>query len=54
MANPNENRECHDAKCDYNFPYMRPHQHVLTNNGTYIKFIVEKPKLRSQDDANTG
>lgn len=45
---------CHDLQCEYNLPVIRPHQHVMTNNGGYVRFIIEKPKpIRSITDADT-
>lgn len=32
--------KCHNEECEH-FP--REHRHVMTNNGAYVKFIVEKP-----------
>lgn len=46
MQSKNESDRCYDDQCDY---AMRPHYHVRTNNGTYIKYIVEKPKQKNYD-----
>ena len=41
MAGPNAVDDC----CwDENCPYQNPHKHVATNDGCYIKYIVEKKK----------
>jgi hypothetical protein len=45
MESKKESNICHDLQCEYNLPAVRPHQHVMTNNGGYVKFIIEKPKL---------
>jgi hypothetical protein len=44
-----EKGSCEDNQC----PYMRPHRHVVTGYGTYVKYIIEKPRQRSQDDAHS-
>jgi hypothetical protein len=55
MQNKNEGKICYADVCEYNSPVHRPHIHVMTNNGGYVKFIIEKPKmeLRSITDADT-
>lgn len=36
---------CNDNTCEYGLPPVgRPHYHVRTNDGGYIRYIVEKPK----------
>ena len=48
------NKQCYDKDCEHNSPYMRPHAHVRTINGVYVRFIVDKPKpIRSISDADT-
>jgi hypothetical protein len=44
MQNRNDGSECYDADCDHNYGGIRPHVHVMTNDGSYVKFIVPKPK----------
>lgn len=46
MQNKNVGKPCESTECDYNIPFMRPHVHVRTPDGTYVKFIVDKPKTR--------
>ena len=57
MQNRNADKICYNEKCEYNLPMMRPHVHTMTNNGGYVRFIVEKAKqsaeIRSITDANT-
>lgn len=38
--NANSPEPCRVADC----PYQKPHVHVNTNNGSYVKYIIEKPK----------
>ena len=40
MQNQKEGVDCYDDEC----PYQKPHRHVYTSNGDYIKYIIEKPK----------
>lgn len=55
MQNRKDDKICYKDVCEYNSPIHRPHIHVMTNNGSYVKFIVEKPKMdiRSITDADT-
>lgn len=56
MQNKNEDKICYADVCEYNQPVHRPHTHTMTNNGSYVRFIVEKPKtdkIRSISDADT-
>lgn len=56
MPDRNVDKVCHADSCEYNSPVHRPHIHVLTANGSYVKFIIEKPKhaeIRSITDADT-
>lgn len=57
MQSRNEDSICRADVCEYNQPVHRLHTHVLTNNGSYVRFIVEKPKqnaeIRSISDADT-
>lgn len=46
MLNQNENKYCHDPECPYG---EKQHIHVITNNGNYVKFIVENKKPKSYD-----
>jgi hypothetical protein len=32
--------QCQVNEC----PYQKPHVHVSTNNGSYVKYIIEKPR----------
>lgn len=52
-----ETKPCLNPKCDYNIPVIRPHIHVITSNGSYIRYIIEKPKLKinniGDDNADT-
>jgi len=50
MQRQSANNLCHDEECPHNFPYRREHYHVVTNDGSYVKFIVEKSKIRQSDD----
>ena len=50
MQNRSASDECYDDNCLHNVPYMRPHYHVMTNDGGYVRFIVEKPKQKEYDD----
>ena len=49
MQNKKEDKECYDECC----PYLRPHRHVITNNGCYIDYIVDKPIKRENVYADT-
>jgi hypothetical protein len=50
MQNQNsETSECTNDDC----PYMKPHKHVVTSHGDYIKYIIEKPKHREIHDADS-
>jgi hypothetical protein len=49
MQNPNENKKCENENCMYHQPYMRPHYHVKTNDGIYVRYIVEKPKIKEKE-----
>lgn len=56
MQNRNVDKICYADVCEYNQPLHRPHIHTMTNNGGYVRFIVEKPKhseIRSITDADT-
>jgi len=56
MLNKSANDVCYSQDCEYNYPYMRAHTHVRTPDGTYVKFIVEKPKyseIKEITDADT-
>jgi len=45
LVNKPENKECRDQDCQYNpGGLIRPHYHVHTANGSYVKYIVEKRK----------
>lgn len=44
-----DDKLCWNGEC----PYQKPHEHVTTNNGSYIKYIVEPPKIKEQDNADT-
>ena len=44
QANENDKR-CYNMECDYS---MKPHYHVMTNNGSYVRFIVDKPKYSKE------
>ncbi len=50
-----DEKECFDRDCQF---ILRRHVHVNTNNGSYIKYIDDKPKQagiidRSNDYADT-
>lgn len=49
MADNESSNVCYEKECQFNYPYQRPHYHVVTNNGTYVKYIVEKPKKKDYD-----
>lgn len=46
MQNKNANKECYNRDCAFHPSpdVFKPHIHVMTNNGSYVKFIVPKPK----------
>ena len=46
MQDRNESNTCYDPDCDH---AMRMHYHVRTNDGSYVKFIVEKPQQKEYD-----
>lgn len=51
---PENDKQCLDMGCEYHpSGYQRPHIHVMTNNGSYVRFIIEKPKERSDHNADT-
>lgn len=53
MQNRKDDKICYKDVCEFNSPIHRPHTHVMTNNGGYVRFIVEKPKpTRSISDAD--
>ena len=44
-------KECYDQECEYR---ERRHYHVLTNDGSYIKYIVEPFRpMKEYSDADT-
>lgn len=45
--------ECLNPECEHNFPYHKRHEHIVTNDGTYVKFIVEQSKVKEFKDADT-
>jgi hypothetical protein len=44
--NNNAGSICHDLNCEYNLPVIRPHIHKNSIDGSYVKYIVEKPKQK--------
>lgn len=44
--NKDVDKHCYNDNC----PFQRPHTHVVTNNGTYIKYIIEKPVVKVQNE----
>ncbi len=44
MQNRSVDKECSNPECEYNWPYMKRHIHCRTNDGEFIKFIIEQPK----------
>lgn len=40
------NDQCWDKDCTY----QKPHFHIHTPNGSYVKYIIEKPKERKLDN----
>lgn len=40
MQNQKEGADCYSTEC----PYKKPHRHIQTNNGEYIKYIIENPR----------
>ena len=44
-----ENKNTEDSECFLeDCTYMRPHRHVHTAYGSYVKFIVDKPDYRKE------
>jgi len=50
MVDRNESNICYDQYCRH---AGKSHYHVMTNDGGYVKFIVEKPK-KSYDKISIG
>ena len=48
MQSKNVSDICYSQDCEYNSPYLRAHKHVRTPDGSYVKFIVEKPKYSTE------
>jgi hypothetical protein len=46
MDGRNANKVCQDPECRYG---DRQHFHILTNSGSYVRFVVEKPKQKNYD-----
>ena len=44
----NDDKMCYDEECIFK---KRPHEHVVTNNGGYIRYIEDK--LKENDNANS-
>ena len=55
MQNKRDDKDqCYSPDCRHNIPYIKPHYHVITPDGGYVKFIVSKPKsVKEYDDADT-
>ncbi len=50
MQSKNEDNLCWVDECQY----QKPHKHIRTNDGSYVKYIIEKPKAnKEQYDADT-
>ena len=41
-----EDKICYDGNCRHNIPYLRSHIHVRTPNGEYVRFIIDKNKIK--------
>lgn len=53
MLNKNyDDNECMKDDCEYHFPIRRRHKHVVTPDGSYVQFVVEKPKQQSYSYSN--
>jgi hypothetical protein len=50
MLNRNANSPCYVPDCLYNIPAIKPHIHVQTSNGHYVRYIIEKPKQKQYDE----
>jgi hypothetical protein len=37
-------------ECEHNYPLMRPHSHMRTVNGSYVKFITEGGRSKEKSD----
>lgn len=46
MLSKKEDNICTDGDCYYG---IKKHYHIVTSNGAYVRFIVEKPKQRNAD-----
>ena len=42
---------CYDSECMYS---LRAHKHVRTNDGEYIKYIIDRPVYKESEDAYTS
>ena len=42
--------KCLNPECIYNIPYIKPHKHIRTPYGYYVRFIVDKPKKKVHND----
>ncbi len=42
-----DNPVCHDPECEYNFPFIRPHVHSRTNDGGFVRFVIQKSNRKS-------
>jgi hypothetical protein len=49
MQRANDDKRCYETECRY---FDRPHYHVLTPNGSYVRYIIEKVN-KEQDNAYT-
>ncbi len=49
MTIPDKDENCYENDC----PYKKPHKHIRTIHGNYIKYIIEKPTYKEIDHADT-
>jgi len=56
MLNKNVNKECYDSECSFHLApdVFKPHIHVVTSNGSYVKFIFPKPKRQGDSHGDTS
>jgi hypothetical protein len=46
MLNKKEDELCWVDECTY----KKPHKHIRTNDGSYVKYIIEKPKANANKE----
>lgn len=50
MQNKREDSVCYNMDCNFNQPFLRPHRHYMTNDGSYVRYVVEKKPQPNYDD----